>query len=230
MDYLLDGFKESARMLLSLDREVWQCVWVSVKVALTSTVIALVIGLIVGLLLGVNHFKGKAPLVLVLNTLMGLPTVLVGLLVYSLICRRGPLGSLDLLYTQKAMVLGQVLLATPIIAALSYASIHSMDVRILATARTLGAGSFLTAGTVLRELRYPLMAAVIAGFGRVFGEVGISLMVGGNIRFYTRNVTTAIALAAGKGEFALGLALGMVLLVVALMVNVVFYYLRRARL
>lgn len=229
MGYLFEAFRQSLRMLLSLDREVWQCVWVSVKVALCSTGIASILGLLISLPLGMRSFKGKQPIVVLLNTLMGLPTVLVGLLVYSFICRRGPLGSLGLLYTQKAMVLGQVVLATPIIVALSHASVQDMDPRIVATARTLGADSLYTARAVLTELRYPLVAAVIAGFGRVLGEVGISLMLGGNIRFYSRNITTAIYLATGKGEFALGLALGMVLLAVALAVNIVFYHLRKAQ-
>jgi tungstate transport system permease protein len=157
---------------------------------------------------------------------MALPTVVVGLLVYSLISRQGPLGPLELLFTPKAMVIGQFILATPIIVALTISATQAIDPRVKITAMTLGAGPLRTAVTVLSEAKFALMAAVVAGFGRVIGEVGCALMVGGNIRGYTRTMTTAISLETAKGEFAFGLALGFILLTVAFVVNILLHRLQ----
>jgi len=186
---------------------------------LTSTVIASALALPFGLFVGLGKFRGRRVVVSLLNTLMALPTVLVGLLVYAFITRQGPLGSWDLLYTPWAMVVGQVILAFPIIAAFCAASVERADPRVRLTVLGLGAGRLRAAGVVAMEYRSALAAAVAAGFGRVFAEVGIAMMVGGNIRGYTRNITTGIAFETGKGEFAMGVALGVVLLVVALAVN-----------
>ncbi len=157
---------------------------------------------------------------------MALPTVVVGLLVYSLTSRQGPLGPLELLFTPKAMIIGQFILAAPIIVALTISATQAIDPRVKITAMTLGAGPLRTAVTVLSEARFALMAAVVAGFGRVIAEVGCALMVGGNIRGYTRTMTTAIALETAKGEFAFGLALGFILLAVAFFVNILFHWLQ----
>ncbi|MBW1811752.1 MAG: ABC transporter permease [Deltaproteobacteria bacterium] len=216
---ILDGIREGFSLLFSLDPEVWGPIRVSLTVALTSTVIAAALGLPFGLLVGLGRFRGRRAVVTVLNTLMALPTVLVGLVLYAFISRRGPIGSLDLLYSPTAMVIGQVILAFPIIAAFCAAAVERADPRIQQTVFGLGAGRLRAALVVAAENRAALAAAVAAGFGRVFAEVGISMMVGGNIRGYTRNITTGIAFETGKGEFALGVALGVVLLVVALAVN-----------
>ena len=157
---------------------------------------------------------------------MSLPTVVVGLMVYSFLSRRGPLGELGLLYTQTAMVIGQFILAFPIIAGLSVGAVAGLDKRIRTTALSLGADTPQSFWMFVREARYGIMAAVMAGFGRVFAEVGVSMMLGGNIRGYTRNITTAMALETSKGEFAFGIALGLVLLTVALGVNILFSFLR----
>ncbi len=226
MDFLFEGMLEGLRLLFAGDAEVWCAVWVSVRVALTSTCIASLLGLPVGFLVATASFRGKRLAVVLLNTLMGLPTVVVGLLVYGALSRRGPLGSFGLLYTPTAMVVGQVILATPIVAALTRGAVAGLDPRVIKTAYALGAGAWRAARTALRELRPALTAAVVAGFGRVFAEVGVSLMLGGNIRLYTRNITTTIALETTKGEFALGLALGLVLLTVAFAVNLGFCLLR----
>jgi len=226
VDFFFEGTREGLRLLLAGDAQVWGAAWISVKVALVSTSIASVLGLPLGFLVATGRFAGKRVALVLLNTLMGLPTVVVGLLVYGMLSRRGPLGGWGLLYTPTAMVIGQVILATPIVAALTCGAAAGLDRRVLKTAYALGAGTWRANLTAARELRPGLSAAVVAGFGRVFAEVGVSLMLGGNIRFYTRNITTTIALETTRGEFALGLALGLVLLVVAFVVNLSFHLLR----
>ena len=166
-------------------------------------------------------------MVAVLNTLMSLPTVVVGLLVYSMVSRQGPLGSLGLLYTRTAMVIGQWILAFPIVAALTVATMEGQDSRVRSTAISLGADPVQVFVRALIEARFGILAAIVAGFGRVFAEVGVSMMLGGNIKTYTRSITTAIALETNRGEFALGLALGLVLLTVALSVNILLALLKR---
>jgi len=182
-------------------------------------VIAALLGVPTGLWLGLNRFRGRQILLALLNTLMALPTVVVGLLLFGLLSRQGPLGPLGLLFTPLAMIVGQTVLATPIVANLVLAAVTGADQRIFNTAITLGASRFQAAIQLLREIRFGVMAAVIAGFGRVIAEVGVAMMLGGNIRNSTRTMTTAIALETSKGEFAFGLALGMLLLSVALLVN-----------
>ncbi len=216
---ILEGIREAIRLLTSFDPDAWGPVGVSVTVALSSTLIASLLALPFGLLVGLGRFRGKRAVVVVLNTLLALPTVLVGLVIYALLTRRGPLGSWDMLYTPAAMVVGQVILAFPIVAAFCAAAVEHSDPRVRQTVLGLGAGRLRAALVVAAENRAALVAAVAAGFGRVFAEVGISMMVGGNIRGYTRNITTGIAFETGKGEFALGVALGIVLLIVALAVN-----------
>jgi len=219
MDYLWSALAQALRLIGRLDREVYSAAFRSLSISSAALVLATLVGLPAGLALGASHFRFRPLVLAVLNTLMALPTVLVGLLLYALLSRRGPAGPLGLLYTPWAMMLGQFILATPIIAALSVAVVQSADPRVLKSARTLGAGKFRIGLTLVSETRLALLAAVVAAFGRVVGEVGISMMVGGNIRHYTRNLTTAIALETSKGEIALGIALGIVLMVIALGVN-----------
>jgi len=226
MDYLGEGLVEALDMILAFDREFAAIVAVSLKVATLSTALATVAGVFVGIAVAEKRFRGRQAVITILHTLMSLPTVLVGLLVYSFISRRGPLGELGLLYTQSAMVAGQVILAFPIISGLVLASVASLDRRVRATAAALGADSRQSFRILLREARFGILAAVVAGFGRVFAEVGVSMMLGGNIRGYTRSITTAIALETSKGDFALGIALGLVLLTVALVVNAALALLR----
>jgi len=227
MDYITDGFREALRIILAGDREFLSIVLVSIKVALASTVLATLTGVPFGVLVAEKRFAGRQAVITVLNTLMSLPTVVVGLLMYSFLSRRGPLGELGLLYTQSAMVIGQFILAFPIVSGLAVASVSGLDKRVRATALSLGADSSQGFRMFLHEARFGMLAAIVAGFGRVFAEVGVSMMLGGNIRGYTRNITTAIALETSKGEFALGVALGMVLLAVALVINVLFGLFRK---
>ena len=222
MDYLIQGLAEALRTIVRLDREFLVIVSISLKVAATSTLLAAAAGIPFGMWVAEKRFFGRQAIITVLNTLMSLPTVVVGLMVYAWLSRRGPLGQLGLLYTQTAMVIGQFILVFPIIAGLTISSVSSLDARISLTAASLGADTAQGFRTYLREARYGILAALVAGFGRVFAEVGVSMMLGGNIRGYTRSITTAIALETSKGEFALGVALGMVLLCVALVINILF--------
>lgn len=224
---LSDGLGGALRLLHSFDPEFMAIVMVSVLVAFTSTSLATLTGVPVGVWIAQTSFRGRGGVVAVLNTLMSLPTVVVGLLVYSLLSRQGPFGSLGLLYTRTAMVIGQWILAFPIVAALTVATMAGQDSRVRGTAISLGASPVQAFVRVLSEARFGILAAVVAGFGRVFAEVGVSMMLGGNIKAYTRSITTAIALETSRGEFALGLALGFVLLTVALVVNILLALLKR---
>lgn len=219
MGYLGDSLLTALELIISFDRDVRMTVWTSLYTSSCSILIAALIGVPVGLWLGLNRFRGRQIVIALLNTLMAMPTVVVGLLLFGLLSRQGPLGPLGLLFTPLAMIAGQTVLATPIVANLVLSAVTGADRRIINTALTLGATQLQAAIQLLREIRFGVMAAVIAGFGRVIAEVGVAMMLGGNIRNSTRTMTTAIALETSKGEFAFGLALGMLLLSVALIVN-----------
>ncbi|MBW2510456.1 MAG: ABC transporter permease [Deltaproteobacteria bacterium] len=219
MGYWGDSLLTAFELILGFDQEVRMAVWTSLYTSSCSIAIAALFGVPIGLWLGLNRFRGRQLLIALLNTLMALPTVVVGLLLFGLLSRQGPLGPLGLLFTPLAMIAGQTVLAAPIVANLVLAAVTGADQRIINTALTLGASRLQAAIQLLREIRFGVMAAVIAGFGRVIAEVGVAMMLGGNIRNSTRTMTTAIALETSKGEFAFGLALGIILLSVALIVN-----------
>jgi len=227
MDYIFNGVREALKIILSGDAEFVAIVGVSLLIASISTTLAALSGIPCGVLVAHKRFSGRDAVITVLNTFMSLPTVVVGLMVYSFLSRRGPCGSLGLLYTRTAMVIGQWILAFPIVAGLTVAAVSGLDERIHPTALSLGADPAQGFRIFLHEARFGILAALVAGFGRVFAEVGVSMMLGGNIRGYTRNITTAIALETSKGEFALAIALGLVLLSVALAINVLFGLFRR---
>lgn len=219
MDYLVDGLITALKLIITFDYEVMNCTLISLKVSCVAVFFSTIIGLPLGLLIALNQFIGKRTIITILNTLMALPTVVVGLLVFALISRQGPLGVLGLLFTPTAMVVGQFILATPIITALSISAVQGVDPKIKLTALALGARSFQVVIPIIVEARFAIMAAIIAGFGRIIGEVGSAMMLGGNIKGFTRSITTAIALETSKGEFSLGLALGIILITVALSIN-----------
>jgi tungstate transport system permease protein len=219
LGYWGDSLLTAFELILGFDREVRMAVWTSLYTSSCSILIAALLGVPIGLWLGLNRFRGRQLLIALLNTLMALPTVVVGLLLFGLFSRQGPLGPLGLLFTPLAMIAGQTVLAAPIVANLVLAAVTGADQRIINTALTLGANRLQAAIQLLREIRFGVMAAVIAGFGRVIAEVGVAMMLGGNIRNSTRTMTTAIALETSKGEFAFGLSLGIILLSVALIVN-----------
>jgi len=220
--FFLDSFKSALLLLWSLDPELLNVVSVSLNVSFFSTLISSLIGVPLGLAVALNEFRGKRFLTTILNTLLALPTVVIGLFVYSFISRRGLLGPLELLYTQKAIIIGQIILILPIITTLTIAAVSRIDDRYRKTAMTLGATGVQTARMIFMEARFGIFAAVIVAFGRVIAEVGISMMLGGNARGFTRTMTTAMALEYDKGEFVMSVALGIVLLAISFAVNIVF--------
>jgi tungstate transport system permease protein len=230
MDFLADSVSSAFVLLWSFDPDVFFIIWVSLKVSFFSTLFASLFGVPAGFLVAFNEFRGKRAVITVLNSLLALPTVVVGLMVYAFISRRGIFGVLDLLYTQPAMVVGQVILIFPIVASLTIAAVSRIDERYRKTAMTLGATAFETAKVIFREARFAVVAAIITAFGRVIAEVGVSMMLGGNAKGFTRTMTTAMALEYDKGEFVLGVALGVVLLLISFAINVFFNYIQgRAR-
>lgn len=222
MTFFLDSFKSALMLLWSLDGELLNVISVSLKVSISSTLISSIVGVPLGLCIALNEFRGKRFLKTLLNTLLAMPTVVIGLLVYSFISRRGLLGHWNLLYTQKAIIIGQVILIIPIIATLTIAAVSRIDDRYRKTAMTLGATSFQTALVIFREAHFGILASIIVAFGRVIAEVGISMMLGGNARGFTRTMTTAMALEYDKGEFVMSVALGIVLLMISFTVNIIF--------
>jgi tungstate transport system permease protein len=201
-------------------RELALAVWISLKTSGLAALIASVIAVPAALFLSGRDFRGKKIVLLINQTWMAAPTVVIGLLFYSLLSRNGPLGGLGLLYTQTAMTVGQIFLILPLVVGFSYTALRQVDRRARQTALTLGASPRQAGWIVLREARFPLLVAVLAGFARAISEVGIAMMLGGNIRDATRNITTSIALETAKGEFRNGIVLGALLLVITLGINV----------
>jgi ABC-type tungstate transport system permease subunit/ABC-type tungstate transport system substrate-binding protein len=217
--FFLDAAISSFNLIVNFDRSLFYVVWTSLKVSLIAVLIAVLFSLPLGIVVALNNFAGKNFLLACLNTLMALPTVVVGLLLYGILNRQGLFGELGLLYTPTAMVIGQCVLIIPIIWNLCIAAINSADPRLVKTCSSLGANHFQRGIIYMSEVRFALIAAVVTGFGRAIGEVGIAMMLGGNIDGYTRTMTTAIALETSKGEFEFALALGFMLLLVAFIIN-----------
>jgi tungstate transport system permease protein len=224
MGYFLEGLRQALKILFPPSREVLEIVGLSVLVSGAATVLAAAFAAPLGLFLSLVEFKGRRFVIGLLQTAMSIPAVLIGLVVYILVSRRGLLGFFGLLFTPGAMILAQALLAFPIIAALTLAALKdkARDGRDLAYA--LGASRGPMLGTIIRQGRFAFLAAMVAGFSRVLGETGMTLMVGGNIKGATRVMTTAISLETMKGNFEIGIALGLVLLVVALLVNIILQW------
>jgi len=211
--------QEALGLLLSGESGIWEVIGISFGVSLQAIFYVTPICLVFAFLLAYGDFRGQRFLVSLIHTLLAVPAVVVGLTLYIFLSRNGPLGDLKLLFTQGAMILGQMLLAAPIVIAMAHSALKSSDKIVWETARTLGASHTRAMLTVMSEARFGLFAAVIAAFGRIIAEVGCSMMVGGNILHHTRNIPTAIALETRKGEFAQGIALGLVLLILALGLN-----------
>jgi tungstate transport system permease protein len=223
MGFIADSLTVAIGLLVSFDREIFNAVWVTLWVGCWSILLAAILGVPLGVLVGLHRFPMRGTVVTLLNTLMALPTVVVGLVIYGLISRQGPLGELGLLFSPQSMVIGQTVLAIPIVANYTLSIIEGADPRIVPTSLSLGGTRVQGVLLLLREVRFGIMAALIAGFGRVISEVGVAMMLGGNIKGYTRTMTTAIALETSKGEFGFGLALGLVLMSVALLVNLLLH-------
>ena len=219
MGELLDATSEALVLLFSGDAQLWAIVGVSFGVSVKAIALCTPVALLVAFSLAIFRFPGRRALVSLFNSLMAVPAVVIGLTVYLLLSRSGPMGDLHLLFTQSAMVFGQFLLALPLLVAMAHAAFQAAERNAWETALTLGATPVQAMFSVMYEVRFGLMAAVIAAFARIIAEVGCSMMVGGNILNYTRNITTAIALETSKGEFSQGIALGMVLLFLAVSLN-----------
>jgi tungstate transport system permease protein len=218
---LWHGLTRAIELIVTLDSEVIEIAGRSLQVSVTSALLASVICLPLGVLIHSRRFPGKRALVSLIQTFFSIPTVAIGLFVFVLFSRAGPLGGLDLIFTPVVMVLGQMILITPILLGLTIAALSGVDKAILDTARSLGANGFQEAVVALMEARFAVMAAVIMGFGRAIAEVGIALMAGGNIRGFTRVITTAISLETSRGDLELSLALGIILISIALIINII---------
>jgi tungstate transport system permease protein len=224
---LAEAFRAAIHLFATLDPQLIEIIGLSLKVTLTAVVIATIIGFSVGGILAVYRFPGRAALAAILNAAMGLPPVVAGLFVYLLLSNAGPLGVLQLLYTPQAMILAQVILVTPIVAALTRQTCEDLFEEYREQLRSLGASSASIMATLLWDGRYRLVTAVLAGFGRGIAEVGAVMIVGGNIDHVTRTMTTAISLETSKGNIALALALGMIVLLIALAVNITLMGVKR---
>jgi len=227
MDFIVAGFIKAVELLISGDSSTWTAVWATLKVSTCSMLFSIGAGLPCGFLVGYFDFKGKKQLRTFLDTLLALPTVFIGLAVYAFISRQGPFGELGLLFTLTGIGIGQTILAFPVVTVITAATIESIDRDLKLTLVSLGAGKRNIIATCLWEVRYGILAAAVNAYGRVLTEVGISMMVGGNIKYHTRTITTAIALETNKGQFADGIALGLVLIFIAFIVNLSLSFLRK---
>jgi tungstate transport system permease protein len=226
MAYFSDALSVAIQLILKFDPNVYEIVWTSLKISLIATSFSGLLGVFLGIWVGITEFIGKTLVRHTLNTLMAMPTVMIGLIFYGLLSRKGPLGEFGLLYTEDAVILGEACLILPIIMNMTLLAVDSSDKRLLTTLKILGAKTHQQIALTLSELRYVISAGIITGFGRAIGEVGAAMMLGGNIQGTTRTMTTAIAMETGKGDFELGLALGLLLLLIALTVNLLFHLLK----
>jgi tungstate transport system permease protein len=216
---LTEAIYEAFALLFSGDATLWQIIAVSLMTSVIALLIATPMAVLAGYVIATRSFTGRRVLIWLTQAALSFPTVLIGLLLYLMLSRQGPLGSLQWLFSQPAIIAGQILISLPVLTAFSLAAVHAADPRLGETALTLGASRWRIMLTVLYEVRFGVMAAVIQGYGRVISEVGCAIMVGGNIAGETRTITTAIALETSKGEFSQGIALGIVLVATALAIN-----------
>lgn len=221
MTEIWDGLTKAIQLIISLDPEVMEIAGRSLRIAGTACLLASLICIPLGSLIHFHHFRGKRALINAIQTLFAMPTVLVGLFLLVLLSRAGPLGGLGILFTPTAMVIGQMILVMPILLGFTISALSGVSKEVTDTATSLGASGFQTTWLVLREARYAVLAAVIMGFARAISEVGCAIMIGGNIRGATRIITTVISLEAGKGNLELAMALGIILLLLALIINIV---------
>tara|TARA_R110001606_G_scaffold395213_2_gene567110 strand:+ start:9218 stop:9904 length:687 start_codon:yes stop_codon:yes gene_type:complete len=228
MNYFTESLLAAFSLILSLDANIFRIVVTSVSISIIATLIAALLAIPAGVSMALNTFTGKATLQHLLNTLMSMPTVVIGLLLYGLFSRLGPLGSWGLLYTPTAIIIAETILVFPIMMNLTIAAVNSADPRLVPTLISLGAKPYTLTVHVVRATRYAMLAALVTGFGRAIGEVGAAMMLGGNIQGFTRTMTTAIALETSKGEFELGLALGLLLLIIAFALNFALSWLNKS--
>ncbi len=226
MDYILEGFLGAFQLLASGHEETYSAMLATLYASTLSISASLALGAPLGFALGHYQFPGKGALRSFTDTMLCMPTVVIGLLVYAFLTRHGPLGGMGLLFTIPGIVIGQTILGLPIVVAMTATAVESQDERLRHTLMTLGAGKRQIFYTTLVEARYAIALAAVAAYGRIVSEIGISMMVGGNIKWHTRTITTAIALETGKGEFSMAIALGVVLMCVAFGVNLLASWIR----
>ena len=227
MDFLLNGFTEAFNLLLNGNLETYSAIKATLYTSSVSILLAVLVGFPLGFILGFYDFKGRKILRLLSDTALAMPTVAIGLILYAFITRNGPLGSLNLLFTLKAVMLGQFVLALPIIISLTASVVENMDRKHYLTILNLRLAPAKLVFCVLYELRYALMVVIATAYGRIVAEVGVAMMIGGNIKYFTRTITTAVSLETNKGEFAMGIALAMVLIFIAFLVNLAIFALRK---
>lgn len=227
MDFLLNGFAEAFNLLLNGNLETYSAIKATLYTSSVSILFAVLIGFPLGFILGFYDFKGRKILRLLSDTALAMPTVAIGLILYAFITRNGPLGSLNLLFTLKAVMLGQFVLALPIIISLTASVVENMEKKHYLTILNLRLAPAKLVFCVLYELRYALMVVIATAYGRIVAEVGVAMMIGGNIKYFTRTITTAVSLETNKGEFAMGIALAMVLIFIAFLVNLAIFALKK---
>ena len=227
MDFLLNGFTEAFNLLLNGNLETYSAIKATLYTSSVSILLAVLVGFPLGFMLGFYDFKGRKILRLLSDTALAMPTVAIGLILYAFITRNGPLGSLNLLFTLKAVMLGQFVLALPIIISLTASVVENMEKKHYLTILNLRLAPAKLVFCVLYELRYALMVVIATAYGRIVAEVGVAMMIGGNIKYFTRTITTAVSLETNKGEFAMGIALAMVLIFIAFLVNLAIFALKK---
>lgn len=227
MDLVFEGIQKAVWLLVTFDPEVWQITLLSLQVSGAATLVSLFLGIALGTAVALGEFPGKRFLVSLVNTGMGLPPVVVGLFVTLFLWRSGPLGFLEILYTPTAMILAQAVIATPIVTGITLAAIQHLPPKLRLQILALGASRRQMVWVLIREARLPLLAGVMAGFGGVISEVGASIMVGGNIKGYSRVLTTATVMETSRGNFDTAIALGIILLLLAYGVNLVLTHIQQ---
>ena len=227
MDFLLNGFAEAFNLLLNGNLETYSAIKATLYTSSVSILFAVIVGFPLGFILGFYDFKGRKILRLLSDTALAMPTVAIGLILYAFITRNGPLGSLNLLFTLKAVMLGQFVLALPIIISLTASVVENMEKKHYLTILNLRLAPAKLVFCVLYELRYALMVVIATAYGRIVAEVGVAMMIGGNIKYFTRTITTAVSLETNKGEFAMGIARAMVLIFIAFLVNLAIFALTK---
>jgi len=224
-----NGLVRAFQLIFTFDTEVMSIAGLSLRIAVTSVVIGSIIALPIASLIHFHNFRGKRILVSLIQTFYSIPTVTVGLLVFVLFSHSGPLGGLDLIFTPTVMVIGQIILVMPILLGMTISALSGVDKNIIDTARSMGADGWQIMLAILKEARFAVIAAVVLAFGRAISEVGLAMMVGGNIRGFTRVLTTAISLETSKGDWELSMALGIILIFIALVINIIMNRIQQRR-
>lgn len=227
MDLLIDGLTRAVEMIITGDREVYEITWRTLRISLTAILISTLIGIPLGILLGLTKFRGRKLLLVFINIGMGLPPVVAGLWITIFLWRSGPLGHLSLLYTPTAIVLAQILVSLPILIGLTSSAFQQIDEKMLLQIKALGATKLQSLKILLNETRIAILAAIIAGFGRVIAEVGAAMMVGGNIKGDTRILTTSIVMEVSKGNFDVAFALSFIIMSLAFMITFFLTFLQQ---